>query len=98
MTFLVKLQHQIELLVFLCQRYLKFVDDAQDMISSEVPDAIQVKSFNLESTNIYTISLSQDENTMIACSCPSFAQSATKCKHMFLVNQIDQILLPDTTH
>jgi hypothetical protein len=74
------------------------VDDAQDMISSEVPGAIQVKSFNLESTNINTISLSQDGNTMIACSCPSFAQSATRCKHMFLVNRIDQILFPDIAH
>ncbi|SAL98738.1 hypothetical protein [Absidia glauca] len=73
-------------------------DDASGMINSDVPGMVKVKSFDLEPDIIYDITLSEDENTMVACTCPSFTQSQTRCKHMFLVNRVHQILFPDIIH
>ncbi|KAI8327871.1 hypothetical protein BC941DRAFT_248617 [Chlamydoabsidia padenii] len=68
------------------------------MIYDEEHGIIKVKSFNLEIDLVYTITLSENENSMVSCTCFSFARGATRCKHMFLVNRVHPILFPDIVH
>ena len=72
-------------------------EDARNMVTIN-GNMIECKSFTT-STTYYLLSLQQygpAEFTIVSCTCPDFNLSHIICKHMFLVNRINQI--PIQTH
>ena len=65
---------------------------AVDLIVWQDENHVMIKSFT-DPESVYTIAL-DDHSTMITCTCPDFVQRGAMCKHMYLLNRIENVNLP----
>ena len=61
------------------------------MIIGNEQDRVIVKSFTQDDTH-YEVTIANGE--MSSCTCPDHLQSKAPCKHMYLVNKVQLLLLP----
>jgi hypothetical protein len=63
------------------------------MIINQTVTTIDVISFTVGPDLVYTITLDQQNNIMLACTCLDHLQHGHNCKHMYLINMLEGIAL-----
>ena len=85
-----KKKNQIGDMLIFCSIFF-LAEEAQAMIIANEQDRVTVKSFTQDGTQ-YEVAVADGE--MTSCTCPDHAQSKAACKHMYLVNKVQLLLLP----